>query len=154
MLTAKTKSTVPIDHIRDLLNQGLAHQALQYIEHSGQKTQIMENAKAVCLLRLGKIDQAINLLKDIVFQGKICVPPETPLLYQINFATAMLVVNNKDFAMLLLAKPDIQSHPQAIKLIDAVNKWRKSLTLLEKFCYHIGIYSRKPVKIDFPAGEV
>ncbi|MFA5553720.1 MAG: hypothetical protein WCZ89_00460 [Phycisphaerae bacterium] len=154
MSTVKTKSAVSIDHVRDLLNQGLAYQALQYIEHSGQKTQVMENAKAVCLLRNGKTEQAVSLLKDIVFQGKICVPPETPLLYQINFALAMLVVNNKDFALLLLAKPEVRNHPQAAKLIDAVNKWRKSLTLLEKFCYHIGIYSRKPVKIDFPAGEV
>lgn len=154
MSNIKTKPSPFIDHIRELLNQGHIQQALQYIEHLGQNSAVMENAKAVCLMRLGKIEQAISLLRDVVFQGNICISPETPMLYQINFATAMLLKNKKDFAISLLANPDFMKYPQALKLKEAVKQWRKSLNFLEKLCYHIGIYSNKPVRLDFPLGEV
>ncbi len=154
MPNVKTKPTAFIDHIRELLNQGRTQEALRYVEHLGQNSSVMENAKAVCLMRLGKVEQAVSLLRDVVFQGYICIQPEIPMLYQINFAAAMVLANKKDFAISLLAKPEVRSHPQAAKLYEAIRQWRKGLNLLEKFCYHIGLYSKKPVRMDFPAGEV
>ena len=154
MLNVKTKSPTAIDHVRELLNQGRPQDALMFIEHLGQKTPVMENARGVCLIRLGKFEQAISVLREVAFQGYICMPSDTPVLYQMNFAIAMLVSNRKDGAFSILNKLDEKEHPQIAKLKDAIRRWVKSLNFVEKCCYHIGLYPNKPVTIDFPPGEV
>ncbi|MFZ2148750.1 MAG: hypothetical protein WAV28_16165 [Sedimentisphaerales bacterium] len=154
MLNVKTKSPIAIDHIRELLNQGRPQDALKFIEHLGQKTSVMENARGVCLMRLGKIEEAISVLRDVAFQGHICMPSDTPVLYQINFATAMLLYNRKEGAFPILNELDEKEHQQVAKLKNAINRWVKSLNFVEKCCYHIGLLPNKPVTIDFPPGEI
>jgi len=154
MLNVKTKSSIAIEHIRELLNQDRPHDALKFIEHLGQKTPVMENTRGVCLMRLGKIEKAISVLRDVAFQGYICMPSDTPVLYQINFATAMLLYNRKEGAFPILNKLNEKEHPQIAKLKDVIRQWVKSLNFIEKCCYHIGLYPNKPVTIDFPPGEV
>jgi len=154
MLNVKTKSPIAIDHIRELLNQNRPHDALKFIENLGQKTPVMENARGVCLMRLGKFEEAISVLREVAFQGYICMPSDTPVLYQMNFAIAMLVSNHKEGAFPILNKLDEKVLPQIAKLEDAIRRWVKSLNFIEKCCYHIGLYPNKPVTIDFPPGEV
>ena len=154
MLKVKTKPPIPIEHIRTLLNQSRPHEALKFIEHLGQKTPAMENARGVCLMRLGKIEEAISVLRDIVFQGYICIPLDTPVLYKTNFATAMLLSNHKEGAFDILDKLDEKEYQQVAKFKDAIRQWIKSLSFIEKCCYYIGLYPNKPVKIDFPPGEI
>ncbi|MFH1615498.1 MAG: hypothetical protein ABIG61_10510 [Planctomycetota bacterium] len=154
MLNDKAKSPAAIDHIRELLNQDRPQDALKFIERLGQKTPVMENARGVCLMRLGKIDQAVSVLRNLAFQGYICMPSDTPVLYQLNFAIAMLLSNYKDGIIPLVDKLDTENYPQAAKLKDAIRQWVKSLNFIEKCCCKIGIYPAKPVKIDFPPGEI
>ena len=154
MLNVRTKSPIAIDHIRKLLNQGRPQDALKFIEHLGQKTPVMENARGVCLMRLGKIEEAISVLREVAFQGYICMPSDTPVLYQINFATAMLLSNCNEGAFSILNELDEKGHPQAAKLKNAIKRWVKSLSFIEKCCYHIGLYPNKPVTIDFLPGEI
>jgi hypothetical protein len=154
MPNVKTKSPTAIERIQELLNQNRPHDALRFIEHLGQETPTMKNALGVCLMRVGKIEEAISVLGNIVFRGYICMPSDTPVLHQINFATAMLLSNRKDGAFSILNKLDEREHPQAAKLKGAVRQWIKGLNFIEKCCYHIGLYPNKPVTIDFPPGEL
>ena len=154
MLKVKTKPSIPIEHIRTLLNQNRPHDALKFIEHLGQKIPAMENARGVCLMRLGKIEEAISVLRDIVFQGYVCIPFDTPVLYQINFATAMLLSNHKEGAFDILNKLNEKECTQVGKLKDAIRQWLKSLSFIEKCIYYIGLYPDKPIKIDFTPGEI
>ena len=154
MLNIKTKSPIAIEYIRELLNLGRPNDALKFVEHLGQKTPIMENARGVCLMRLGKTEEAISVLREVVFQGFICMPSDTPVPYQANFATAMLLANHKDGAFSILNKLDEKKYPQIMKLKDAIRQWVKSLNFAEKCYYHIGLYPKKPIMIDFAPGEV
>lgn len=154
MLKTKTKSPTAVEHIRELLNQDHPNDALKFIEHLGQKTPLMENARGVCLMRLGKIEEAVSVLRDAAFQGYICMPSDTPVLYQINFATAMLLSKHNDSAFDILNKLDEKIHPEILKLKEAIRRWVKSLNFIEKCCYCIGLYPNKPVTIDFPPGEI
>lgn len=154
MTTIKTKSVAPIDRIRELLNQGRPQDALKFIEHLDQKTPVMENARAVCLLRLGHIEQAVNVLREVVFQGNICMPSDAPVLYQLNFATAMLMCNYKSAAMSILDTLDPKGHPEAARVKEAIDRWVQSQGLLGRFRCRLGLYPARPVKIDFLPGEV
>ncbi|MDD5458448.1 MAG: hypothetical protein PHF37_03550 [Phycisphaerae bacterium] len=154
MLNSSTKSQSSIAHIRQLLNDGRPHDALKFINHLGLKSPIMENARAVCLMRMGKPEQAISVLRDIVFRGYVCMPSDTPALYQANFAVAMLMVNQKDGAIPILTKLNVSECPQVAKLKDAVSEWMQSLNIFQKLLCRIGYYPAKKIKIEFPLGEI
>jgi hypothetical protein len=154
MISVKTKPVAPIDHVRELLNEGRPEDALKFIEHLDQKTPEMENARAVCLLRLGHIEQAVNVLRKIVFHGDICMPSDTPVLYQLNFATAMLMSNYKSAARSVLDTLDTREHPEAGPVKDAVNRWVKTRGPLGRLRWRLGWYPPEPVKIDFLPGQV
>ena len=150
----KTKSPTAIERVRELLNKDRPEDALKFIEHLDQKTPVMENARGVCLMRLGKIEEAVSVLRDIAFQGYICIPTDTPVLYQINFATAMLLSKNNDGALDILNKLDEKEHPEISKLKEAIRGWVKGLNFIEKCGYYIGLYPNKRVTIDFAPGEI
>jgi hypothetical protein len=71
-----------------------------------------------------------------------------------NFATAMLLANLKEAAIPILERLDASAYPEAAKLKDAIRQWFTSLNLFQKCCCKIGIYPRKPVKIDFAPGVI
>lgn len=148
------KKTSPIEHIRELLNQNLPVEALEFIEHIGQKSPDIENARGVCLMRTGKINEAVVVLRDNIYKGHICIPSDTPVLYKINFVTAMILANNKEAAFPVLTRLNKNEHPYIAKLKDAVNQWVNSLSFFEKLRYKIGSYSDKPINIDFQPGEI
>ena len=154
MKTENQKKTSPIEHIRELLNQNLPLEALNFIDHLGQKTPLLENARGVCLMRAGKIKEAATILRDNVFQGHICIPSDTPVLYKINFATVMILANHKDAAFSILTRLNKKEHPDITRLKEAVSQWVKTLSFFEKILYKIGSYSNKPILIDFLPGEV
>ena len=153
MLNVKTKLPMPIEYTMELLNNGRTQDALKYVEHLGQKTPVIENARGVCLMRLGKIEEAISVLREVAFQGYICIPSDTPVSYQINFATAMLLANHKEGAFSILNKLDETVYPETALLKGSIRRWFKSLNFIGKCCYHIGLYPNKPVTIDFPPGS-
>src|SRR3989339_2202845 len=147
------KSNSSIDQIRKLLDQGNPHEALKFVDRLGLKTPIIENARGVCLMRLGKTEQAVSLLRDIVFKGYVCIPSDTPALYQLNFAAALLMCNHKDAAIPILNKLDAGECPGAVKVKEAVSKWKENLNIFQKFLCSIGYYPVKKIIFDFPLGE-
>lgn len=154
MLKVRTKSLTDIEHVRELLNQNRPHDALKFIEHLGQKTPAMENARGVCLMRVGRIEEAIAVLRDVVFREYVCMPSDTPALYQMNFATAMLLCNRKEGAFPILDTLDEKEYPQTAKLKDATRRWYGGLNFFQKCCHRMGLYPNEPVAIDFPPGEI
>jgi hypothetical protein len=156
MMTKKTMSTQSgtLARIRELLDQNLPEQALDYINHLGQETPEAKNALAVCLLRLGRTSEAASILRDIAFRGRICMPDDTPLLFQLNFATAMLMANFKDAAIAVMDRLEGEKDPQAVQLREAIEGWRKNLGFVGQLRCRLGFYPKQPVKLDFPPGRV
>ena len=150
----KTKSAAVIDHVRELLAQGRPQDALKFIDHLGRKDREMENARGVCLMRLGKAEEAVSVLRDVAFGGNVCMPADTPAVYRLNFATAMLLVNLKGAAMPILSSLGDRDCPEAAKVKDAIRRWFRSLNFFQRCCCRIGFYPRNAVNIDFPPGEV
>ena len=155
MSNTKTKSTVStMEHIRILLDQGRAQEALNLIEHLGQNSPVMENARGVCLLRLGRFEEAILALREITFQGYVCIPRETPAIFQTNFATALLLANHKDAAINIIHRLDEKQHPAIARLKSAIERWKKGLSPLLKMRCAMGFYPACPVLLDFAPGDL
>ncbi len=155
MNTVKIKPKMDIiDRVRELLEQDRPQEALDLIEHVGQNTPAMKNAQGVCLLRLGRIEDAISVLREIAFQGHICIPSDTPAIYKANFATAMLMANRKDGAIDLINELAAKHTPEAADLKAAIDRWVKSLPLVRRILFKIGIYPSSPMPIDFFPGNL
>jgi len=93
-------------------------------------------------------------LNDIAFQGNICIPPETPVVFQTNFATAMLMVNNKEAAITVVENLDERRHPAIAKVKNTIKTWQKSLNLFERVLCKLGIYPDKAIPVDFVPGDL
>lgn len=155
MNTLKTKAPVSIyERIQQLLDQNHPQEALNLINHVNSDSPPMKNAQGVCLLRLGRAEDAVSVLRGIVFQGYICIPSDTPVVYKTNFVTAMLMANHKESVMGVIEDLDEGQHPAVARLKAAMRNWFKSLSLFQRLLSKVRIYSRKPVSIDFPPGDL
>jgi hypothetical protein len=151
MNTHKTKTTISIyDRIQQLLDQNQAQEALNLITHVNPDSPPMKNAQGVCLLRLGRI----AVLREITFGGRVCIPSDTPVVYQTNFATAMLMANHKEGVMDVIERLEEKQHPAVARIRTAIKKWEKSLNLFQRLTYKAGIYPAKAIPIEFPPGDL
>lgn len=156
MTTEKTQtaSSFGFPRIRELLDKDRLQEALDLINRQRQETPEAQNARAVCLLRLGRVEEAASILRNIAFRDLICMPDDAPLLFQLNFATAMLMANFKDAAFTVMDRLQSEKDPQAVELREAIARWKKNIGPLGRFCCRLGFYPKKPVKLDFPPGRV
>jgi len=142
------------DPVRQLLDQGRPQEALNLLKHLGQNSASTKNIQAVCLLRLGKIHEAMTILSEITFGGNVCIPPETPIVFQTNFATAMLMTNNKEAAISVVEHLDDGLHPAVTKVKNAIKKWEKGLNIFQRVLCKAGIYPGKAIPVDFVPGDI
>ena len=96
----------------------------------------------------------MSLLSEITFQGNICIPPDTPVVFQTNFATAMLMANNKEAAISVVKHLDDSQHPAVAKVKNAIKTWERSLNLMQRVLYKLGIYPGKAIPVDFVPGDL
>lgn len=129
MQNARVKPIVSISEVNAMLDSGQVEQALAAIVHTGQDTPLWRNARGVCLLRLGRLDEAMRLFTHLVFApGSVVVPEDVPPLYVANFITAMLLKKNFEAAIPPLEHLRDDGSPYVTQLLLATRQWRRSLT--------------------------
>ena len=153
---AQTPSGILLSRVAELLDQGKAGEALEAIGRSRQSTAPIDNARAVCLLRLNRPEEAVKVLRNTLFpRGSINMDESLPLAYRLNFATGLLMTAHVAGAKELLTTiPRGQDSPMVPKLREAVRQWMRGLPVAWKLLALLGIYPGKPVVLDFPPGEL
>jgi hypothetical protein len=155
MATKTANMSATLQHVRELLEQDRPDEALDFVIRSDNNAPEMKNARGVCLLRLGRIDEAIAVLEDITYQGLPGMPHDVPALFQANFAVAMLRANrSKDAALTIAGRLSGSEHPEAARLKAAVRQWKESLGPLGRLRCRLGLYPAQPVPLDEHAGAV
>lgn len=124
--------------------------AIQRLEKNPSNDITEKNAIAVCQLRLGNYDGAINILQGVIYyEHSIVMRDNVPLVHKINFATALLLKGNIGGCETMLSQLSEVTHPVIFNLHKSIMEWRKGLTLFEK----IGVIkTNKKPKIDFTPG--
>jgi hypothetical protein len=153
---AQTPSGILLSRVAELLDQGKPGEALEAITRSRQSAPQVDNARAVCLLRLNRPEEAVKVLRNILFpRGSINMDESLPLAYRLNFATGQLMTAHVAGAQELLTTiPRGQDSPMVPKLREAIRQWKASLPVIWKLMALVGIYPGKPVVLDFPPGEL
>lgn len=155
MVCRAMKSSLSMDHVRGLLAEGRAQEALELINHQCERSDMWQNARGVCLLRLGLYEQALKALLAVVFPGGAMYMPEgMSTLYLANLITALLLTHHSNEAMVLMEHMGSNGHPYVAQVRQAVERWKKSLTLFQRAGLAIGKCPEKPVQMDFLPGSV
>ncbi|MBE0537706.1 MAG: hypothetical protein IH624_18735 [Phycisphaerae bacterium] len=154
MSSTNSSSQGKLDHIRELFETGRADQALQFIEKTGSQTSELKNAFGVCLMRVGQTDRAVTTLRELVFQRYMCIPADTPPLFQANYATALLLKNYNQPAIDIIEDLPTSAHPYIGRLRQTIHQWRKTLPIYHRAGCLIKLYPPTPVIMSYPPGDL
>ncbi|MEW4565225.1 hypothetical protein AB1K70_22060 [Bremerella sp. JC770] len=140
--------------VNRLIQDGQYGQALNLVHASGRDL-TLKNAKGVCLLRLGKYDEAVSVYREIVFkQGCVWVRPEIPTIYKVNFATALLLAGQIEGGLSVLGQAMDEGHPGVVRLRQSIRRWKQSFTLWQRIMWLFGGMNdaKSPLELDFLPG--
>lgn len=158
MTTTNSGSSIIVKmltHVGEMLDKQQPREALEVINKSGLSNRFVQNARGVCLLRLGQYENAMMTFRDLVFpQGAFSIPPQTPIVLQTNYVTSLMLLNDMVVALGLLADIGHKQHPAVQRLNTSVRLWKKSLPWWRRLFMRVGGYPDKPIVFHFPPGEL
>jgi hypothetical protein len=114
----------------------------------------LRNARGVCLLRLGRPAEAIEVLRDLVFDKTgFAVRRGAEPTFQANYATALLLDGNAQGFWSILGGIDDRDHPAVARLDDAVRRWKAGMTFGQRVASALGIGGPR-FALDSPPGTL
>lgn len=154
--TSNKRSTQSPTYLKaiDYLNQGKVEAALQLSANNGGDP-ALTNLHGVCLMRLGKYEQATSVFRGLVVQpGAGWIQPGTPTPYKVNFALAQFLTGKFQAGAELLTEADDETHPAVIRVRQCIRHWEKSLTIWQWINWKFGGSHPKGTRfpLDFQPG--
>jgi hypothetical protein len=148
-------SNTLLSRVRQMLDQGQAQAALDVLDSCGQSSRTIQNAKGVCMMRLGRHELAVKIFRDLVFPGgAFTIPDDTPTVFRSNYATSLLLVDNIVTGLQILGQIPDRRHPAVVHLKTAVRTWKRSMSWFARIGLLIGITPQKPFSMDSAPGEL
>jgi hypothetical protein len=142
-----------LDVVQNYLKSGNPEKALRLLGEERHNPELV-NARGVCLLRLNEIDSAVEVFRELVFQGCICISTTVPSLYKANYITALLLNGSTSMAMELEGTLFDKSHPYVAALKQAMRNWRHTLPWYQRIMCNVGMYPNKPLPLPFEPGSI
>jgi hypothetical protein len=141
-----------LTRVDGLLRDGHPREALALLPAAGAPW--VRNARGVCLLRLGRPGEAIETLRDLVFDpGGFTVRPDADPVFQANYATALLLDGNAQGFWGILGGVGDRGHPAVARLDEAVRRWRAGMTFWQRVASALGVGGPR-LTLDFPPGDL
>ncbi|HVL13192.1 MAG TPA: hypothetical protein VM529_11550 [Gemmata sp.] len=143
-----------LDGVSRLLADGQAGQALASVEAVALRSPWVDNARAVCFLRLGRPAAAVEALRRVVFDSTgFAVRSDAHPVHQANYAAALLLDGNTDGFFAILADIRDRGHPAVSRLDDAVRRWKAGMSW-GRWVVALVWSSGRPPSLDYPPGEI
>jgi hypothetical protein len=144
-----------LERAKSLLQEQCPEQALGLLDSTRLKSPWLINAKGVCLLRLGKAEQAVELFKGLAgASGVYILKFDAPITFKTNYATALLAANDLKRCLHVLHEIGKEDNPTVTQLRSAIQQWKRSLSLWQKIGWYLGEYPQRPVTLNFLLGEL
>lgn len=121
-----------------LVADGDYEAAFKILVQSGSAPEIV-NARCVCLMRMGKVQQAVRAYRTLVLKpGCTWMKSELPTAYKANFAMALLLDSRVTGCLGVLAELREEGHPTVTRLRQAIKEWETKLTWWQRFQWRFG----------------
>lgn len=143
-----------IAQIRQLLNDKQDQKALQLLEHMDRKNDLIQNAYSVCLMRVGRVADALALLRALAFKGLPGIAAETPAIIQANYATALLLSGDNLQAIDIINRLKNPEHPYVVKLKQSIEAFKRRSGLWGRLLWALTVYPSKRLDLDFAPGDL
>ena len=151
----------PVDTSSALVNvvartadAGHLENALHLLAAANQNTNETRNARGVCLMRIGRISDAVRTLRSLVLAPNCTwMKPDLPVIYGANFVTALLLAGQPGGGRDLLREIAQQEHPSVIRLWEALKDWERGLTWWQWLNWKTGLVPDVPIELKFVPGE-
>lgn len=135
---ADSSSAERLTIVKQLLDQDKPHEARKLL--TGARSPAETNALGVCLLRLGKHQEAIQLFRGLVLpNGGVLTSNDVPASYRLNFASALLADGNYDGFLSLLNGVEPYDHAEVKRLRDTHAQWLQTISFGRKLLWQLGI---------------
>jgi hypothetical protein len=140
-----------LTRVSELLDRGKPDSALSLLPAGG--TPWLRNARGVCLMRLGRPSQAVDALRELVFEPVgHAVRADAHPAHLMNYATALLLDGNSDSFWGIFRSARDRSHPAVVRVEASVWRWRARLSFTQRAMVALGGGPR--LVLDIPPGEV
>jgi Flp pilus assembly protein TadD len=137
-----------------LADAGNPERALQLLKSEGKSTDAVINARSVCLMRLGRGEDARKALRTTVMQSECTwLKPDVPVIYRTNFCMALLLSGHPQGCLSLLTDIKEQNHPSAQRVQQALDAWKRGLTFWQRLQCNVGIEPEVQFVPDFVPGD-
>ncbi len=144
-----------ISRVQSLLSEGEPRKAIEFLVRTGMGNSDLRNAYGVCLLRAGELDKAVDVYQSLCLNGTICFKPNVSTLHLANYATALLLKGNRSGCLAALHQARDESHPAVRRVKDAIQRWRRSLTWMQRLRLVMSEHlPEKPVDLGTEPGEL
>ena len=143
------------DHIWALIVDNKADNAMKILNSIQDGSVWIQNAIAVCWMRLGKPDKASSILLDMVYKkNSVIMRTDVSDVTKLNLATSLLMTGNIEGALDALNTVENDT-PMKGKLQEALAAWKKQQPLGSRIGMFLGVYPKnKPVSLEFPPGQI
>lgn len=147
-------ATTELQRIVSVAESGQLGQALKLTTESRHNTDAIRNARGVCLLRIGRINEALNLYRSFVLpSGCTWMKPELPIEYRVNFCTSLLLTGHPIGCCDCLGEIENQQHPAVVRLRGVIVNWEGRMSWGQRMLWRIGVVPDLPIESDFVPGE-
>lgn len=141
--------------VDNALEAGNPKSGLDAIARAKSSSPWSTNALGVCRLRLGDVGGAVNVFRGLALaSGGLLLRPDVPAVFKTNYATALLVADNKGGFLSILEELSDADHPAVGRLRGAIERWKQTLTFWQRLAWTFGGQPDKPVSLDFPPGDL
>lgn len=159
--SAESRDATGASHTAEVLQRavqsieaGHFDKAFNQLASLGSVSHEVVNARGVCLMRMGKARQAVDLFRSLVLQsGCMWMRPEVPVVCKINFATALLLDGHPRGGVAILAEVNEPQNPDVQQLKAAIRRWVKGLSWWNKLNWWTGVDLHEVVPLDFSPGK-
>lgn len=154
MLPKSPEAVELLNKVEVLLREEQTQKALDLIRRSRVSSDWVTNAVGVCLLRLGQVQPAVDVLRGLVLAVGVHLKPDAPAVFKTNFATALLLADNVSGCLSALADVNDEQNPTVQRLRAAVRGWKEGLTFWQKVQWYMGGHPARKVELAFTPGDL
>lgn len=113
----------------------------------------MRNASGVCLMRMGKPDEAVRIYRGLVLDRTgLFLRDQVPMTFKINYALALMLSGHPVGGINILEELASDNHPSLQLVREAVQDWKSQLSFLQKLGLKLGVDPNRPVVLRLPPG--
>ena len=140
---------------QDLIERNQPEQALALVTNcSTRDTTPMRNARGVCLLHMGRYEEAFTLFRDLYFPNNaFAVPRDAPTEVRVNYVSSLLMLGNVQVAASLLYNIPDQKHHAVKRLRAAIRAWKRALPWWGRVLLPVGLYPESAPRLGRHIGR-